>query len=72
MIQEIHCFATGDPGLSRSVDPKRSFKRQLNSGKNQESGGAVIPCEYIITCYSSCYNSVLQCLNKTEGPEKLV
>ena len=34
MIQEIHCFATGDPGLSRSVDPKRSSKRQLNSGKN--------------------------------------
>ena len=70
MIQEVHCFATSIPTLSRSVDPKTSFKRRPNSGKDREGGGAVIPCEYIITCYSSCYNTVLQRLNELEGPEK--
>ena len=70
MIQEIHCFATGGPGLSRSVDLKASFKRWLNSGKDQEGSGAAIQC--IITCHSSCYNSVLQCLKEMEGHEKLV
>ena len=36
-----------------------------------EGGGAVIPCKYILKCYDSSYNSVLENLKKSLDSEDL-
>ena len=70
-IEKIQCLAVGTPTLSKTTDPQRSFKRYPKASKDREGGGAVIPCEYKLSCYESSYNSVLECLNNMDGPEKV-
>ena len=38
---------------------------------DREGGGAVIPCKYILKCYDSSYNSVLENLKKSLDSEDL-
>lgn len=72
-IEKICCFADGAPMLSKTVDPQTSF-RSYKSRKDREGGGAVIPCKYVLHCYESCHEDVLERLKKSfslpelEGP----
>ena len=70
-IEEIQCSAVGTPTLSKNTDPQISFKRYPKSNKDRKGGGAVIPCEYKLSCYEFSFDTVLECLNELDGPEKV-
>jgi len=63
-VSTITCVAVGTPTLSKYTEPQQSFKRK-KSGKDREGGGAMIQCKYILKCYNSCYNDVLEKLKKS-------
>ena len=70
-VVKISCISVGEPTLSKSVDPQRSFKRYQWKNKDREGGGAVIPCKYIVYCNESSCKHALDCLESMEGPEKI-
>ena len=50
---------TAKPTISKVPDSGQSFKRNKKD-YDRRGGGAVIPCKYILSCYSSSYDNTVK------------
>lgn len=75
-VKNIECWATDEPTISKVPRASQSFKRNFK-GLNRRGGGAVIPCQFILKCYDSSYDSASEFLTENlrafkHGTEKVV